>query len=187
MKRAAQLHGNEGLRLRCTSWNILADSLMRSNRHLYVRCDSSALQIHIRLPRLLEQLSLLQSDVLGLQEVEYFDQNFAPWMSRTGYRGLFKKRTGEQLDGVAIFFRESRFDLIHNEALEFRVLAEGCASQEEADRMRKDNVALICVLLDRWSGRELVVSCCHLLWNPKRGVRQGYILEVLAVMQRSLS
>lgn len=177
-----------GSSFRIASWNVLADSLLQSNRELYARDDSSTLLEHVRQPQRLWLIGQLKADILGLQEVERFEQSLASSMARVGYRGIYKQRTGGQKDGVAIFFRESRFELVYEEALEFRVLADGCASHEEADRMRKHNVALLVVLRDRWNaGRELLVSCCHLLWNPRRGLvklrQMQYLMARVAELQ----
>ena len=156
--------------LRCCSWNILAESLMRDNIHLYKRCHPVALQQ--RLPRTIDGLLQLNADIIALQEVEQesFDQAILT-LSQHGYEGMFKKRTGDQMDGVALLWRPSRLSLVHIEAVEYaRVLTASVQDRVMAERMRKHNVGLIGVFSDRDCGREVVVATTHILWNPRRGL-----------------
>ena len=171
MKRDAPESSGDQIRL--LSWNTLADSLLRGNLELYRRCNPTSLPESARLPLLLERLRLLCADVLALQEVEErcFEENLSPALAREGYRGVFKKRTGDQSDGLAIFYKVGRLELERAEALEHRTLADGISDEEEAERMRKHNVALILTLRDRTvPSKRLIVSCCHVLWNPRRGL-----------------
>lgn len=171
------------MRLRVASWNVLAQSLLREHRYLYHACDPRALHEHSRVARLVERLQRMQAQVLALQEVEQqlFTEALEPHLARIGYRGVFKKRTADQTDGVAIFFQTATLKLVHAEALEHRVLAEGISDRSEAEKMRKHNASLILVLHDRAEPQHrLIVSCCHILWNPKRGlVKLKQILHLL--------
>ena len=157
--------------LRVASYNCLAESLLRQNPQLYRDCERSALDPAWRFPRLVEQIECLHADVAGLQEVEAFDERWLPALAARGYGGLFKKRTGEQLDGVAVIWRRARLELIHAEPIEYRELAdEPGHDTETAERARKHNVGLLVLLRDMaCAGCELVFGTTHVLWNPKRG------------------
>lgn len=170
--------------LRVCSYNLLAQSLLRANATLYTSCPADAVHGPSRLQRLGNLLSHLNADVLALQEVE---QPTFEWLSAKlaaqGMQGVYKRRTGDQLDGVALFVRATRLDVLAVEEVEFRELADhgvdcvqpapgedtafGLRLQEMA---RKDNVALLLLANDTATGRKLVLGCTHILWNPKRGL-----------------
>lgn len=171
--------------MRLLSWNILADSLMSNNFKLYHLCDRSALPEAIRLHRTLEALVNLRADVIGLQEVERscFQDYLAPRLATHGYRGVYKKRTANQMDGVAIFYNTAKLELLHAEAIEHRTLAEGVRDVGLADKMRKHNVSIVLVMRDRMvPQRRLIASCSHILWNPNRGLVK--LRQIIHVMQR---
>jgi len=52
-----------------------------------------------------------------------------------GYRGVFKKRTGDKPDGCAIFWNRDRFSLIGKLAVDLR--------QPHVPLLDRDNVALM--------------------------------------------
>ena len=76
-------------------------------------------------------------------------------------------RTGNPVDGCAIFWRTARFNLLYEECIEFNKLG------------LRDNVAQICVLEFKTQngsapsstkGSSKVVVCnTHVLYNPNRG------------------
>ena len=157
--------------LRFASYNVLAQSLLAGNAQNYGTCAADALRAELRLPRVLAAAVALDADVVGMQEVEDFEDVFVPTLAAHGYRGAYKQRTGaEKTDGCALFWRHETLELEHLEAIEMRSLAEGVTPADEAQRLRKDNVALLGVFRERRSGRRVVVGCLHVLWNPSRGL-----------------
>ena len=160
--------------LRFASYNVLAQSLLEGNAQNYGTCAADALRAELRLPRVLAAAVALDADVVGMQEVEEFEDVFVPTLAAHGYRGAYKQRTGaEKTDGCALFWRHETLELEHLEAIEMRSLAEGVTPADEAQRLRKDNVALLGVFRERRSGRRVVVGCLHVLWNPSRGLREA--------------
>lgn len=110
-----------------------------------------------------------------LQEVDRF-HDLEEELAIRGYAGIWKMRTGNAVDGCAIFWQTNRFQLRHEEHIEFNKLG------------LRDNVAQICVLesnnrnpsenpslsfpssSDQSGGVNQVVICnIHVLFNPKRG------------------
>ena len=158
--------------LRIVSWNVLGDSLLRSNPYLYTACRPDALQWRQRLPGIINIIQRLNADVIALQEVENFQRDFQDPLHRyCSLDGVYKQRTGGQADGVALMWRSSRLSLLHVEAVEYaNALTRGVTSPAEDERMRKHNVGLIGVFLDRLAMREVVVATTHILFNPKRGI-----------------
>jgi len=168
--------------LRVCSYNLLAQSLLEANSALYSQSPADALHGPSRLARLGGVLSCMNADVLALQEVE---RPTFEWLSAHlethGMTGVYKKRTGDQQDGVAIFVRSTRLQVVTVEEVEYRDLADapidcvhpppaedtvfGLRLQEHA---RKDNVALLVLASDRMTGANVLLGCTHILWNPKR-------------------
>ncbi|KAI3825990.1 hypothetical protein L1987_00029 [Smallanthus sonchifolius] len=164
------------------SYNILADYLAINHRSkLYFHIPRHILDWESRKRNIMFELGLW-SDILCFQEVDRF-QDFEEGLKIRGYNGIWKMRTGEPVDGCAIFWRSSRFKLLHEEAIEFNKFG------------LRDNVAQICVLesLSEKSsagspspaacseGRNKVVICnIHVLYNPKRGeIKLGQVRILL--------
>jgi mRNA deadenylase 3'-5' endonuclease subunit Ccr4 len=102
--------------LRVCSYNLLAQSLLQANANLYASCPADAKHGPSRLHRLGHLLSHLNADVLALQEVE---QPTFEWLSaklgEQGMQGVYKRRTGDQQDGVALFVRATRLHVLATE------------------------------------------------------------------------
>lgn len=96
------------------SYNILAQHHVDSQPSLYYEHDSKSLRWAHRFDALKREINSFSPDILCLQEVQ---QNHLAEISEhfneLGYdTSLFKKRTGLQVDGCAVFFKKSLFDLI---------------------------------------------------------------------------
>ncbi|KAA8521485.1 hypothetical protein F0562_012158 [Nyssa sinensis] len=165
------------------SYNILADYLAINHRSkLYFHIPRHVLDWEWRKKNIIFELGLWSADILCLQEVDRF-QDLEELLKLRGYNGIWKMRTGDPVDGCAIFWRVSRFKLLHEECIEFNKLG------------LRDNVAQICVLElvhqndDKYtsalptssSGSNKVVICnIHVLYNPKRGeIKLGQIRVLL--------
>ncbi|XP_042412325.1 carbon catabolite repressor protein 4 homolog 6-like isoform X7 [Zingiber officinale] len=169
------------------SYNILADYLARDHwSKLYFHIPQYILDWEWRKRRLLIEFRLWTPDIMCLQEVDRF-HDLEEQLSTQGYTGIWKMRTGNAVDGCAIFWRTNRFLLKYQETIEFNKLG------------LRDNVAQICVLESRIinhadnetasfsesseqsSGANLVVVCnIHVLYNPKRGeIKLGQVRTLL--------
>jgi mRNA deadenylase 3'-5' endonuclease subunit Ccr4 len=62
-----------------------------------------------RKSKLVFELSLWSADIMCLQEVDKF-QDLEEEMKHRGYSAIWKMRTGNAVDGCAIFWRSNRFD-----------------------------------------------------------------------------
>jgi mRNA deadenylase 3'-5' endonuclease subunit Ccr4 len=62
------------------------------------------------------------ADVVCLQEVDVpiFHNFFRPQLKQLAYMGLYKQRTGNKTDGVAIFFQKDKYISTFQEWLLFR-------------------------------------------------------------------
>ncbi|XP_020242675.1 carbon catabolite repressor protein 4 homolog 6, partial [Asparagus officinalis] len=157
------------------AYNILADYLARDHRSkLYFHIPHHILDWEWRKKRLFLEFGLWSPDIMCLQEVDRF-HDLEEELTIRGYAGIWKMRTGNAVDGCAIFWRTNRFQLQHEEHIEFNKLG------------LRDNVAQICVLesrnqnpvdklstapasSDQSRGVNQIVICnIHVLYNPKRG------------------
>ncbi|XP_073006984.1 carbon catabolite repressor protein 4 homolog 6 isoform X3 [Typha latifolia] len=169
------------------SYNILADYLAREHQSkLYFHIPNYILDWEWRKKRLLFEFGLWSPDVICLQEVDKFHE-LKEELAIRGYSGIWKMRTGNAIDGCAIFWRDNRFQLRHEEQIEFNKLG------------LRNNVAQICVLESRIQGpvgndsaslpsssnqsrhaNQVVVCNIHVLYNPKRGeIKIGQVRTLL--------
>lgn len=169
------------------SYNILADYLAKNHwQQLYIHIPHHIMGWNWRKGRILLELGLWSPDIICLQEVDRF-QELHEELKPRGYGGINKERTGTATDGCAIFWRTSRFELLHEESIEYSKLD------------LRDNVAQICVLESKYSGNaqvgvvdsenseqkiggvnRVVVCNIHVLFNPRRGeIKLGQVRVLL--------
>ncbi|KAL0553298.1 hypothetical protein IC582_007188 [Cucumis melo] len=165
------------------SYNILADYLAMDHKHkLYHHIPHYMLDWEWRKNHILFELGLWSTDIMCFQEVDRF-RDLEEALKDRGFNGIWKMRTGIPVDGCAIFWRVSRFKLLHEEFIEFNQLG------------LRDNVAQICVLEQRsqdngdnsvtppvsTSNPNRVVVCnIHVLYNPRRGeIKLGQVRVLL--------
>ncbi|KAL6208165.1 hypothetical protein ACLB2K_019116 [Fragaria x ananassa] len=116
------------------------------------------------------------------QEVDRF-QELQDELKPRGYSGVYKMRTGNPLDGCAVFWRSSRFKLLHEECIEFNKLglrdnvAQICVLESLRKTSKKNNAALS----TSSPGSHKVVICnIHVLYNPRRGeIKLGQVRVLL--------
>ncbi|KAK7293642.1 hypothetical protein RJT34_16514 [Clitoria ternatea] len=165
-------------RFKVLSYNILADYLALGHRHkLYFHIPQHMLDWQWRKRRLIFELGLWSADIMCLQEVDRF-QELAEELKLKGYSGIWKMRTGNAVDGCAIFWQTSRFKLLYEESIEYNKLG------------LRDNVAQVCVLefinqngspqSSLTGNRKVVVCNIHVLYNPNRGeIKLGQVRVLL--------
>lgn len=165
------------------SYNILADYLALSHRSkLYFHIPRHLLDWEWRKRSILFELGLWSADIMCFQEVDRF-QDLEVELKFRGYTGIWKMRTGNAIDGCAIFWHASRFKLLYEEGIEFNKLG------------LRDNVAQICVLellsqnftentaalpTSLAHSKKVVICNIHVLFNPKRGeIKLGQVRTLL--------
>ncbi|KAF7817225.1 carbon catabolite repressor protein 4-like protein 6 isoform X1 [Senna tora] len=160
------------------SYNILADYLAIDHRSkLYYHIPHYMMDWQWRKKNIVFELGLWSADIMCLQEVDRF-HDLVEELNFRGYDGIWKMRTGNPVDGCAIFWRTSRFNLRCEECIEFNKLG------------LRDNVAQICVLelknqseslASSLTGSNKVVICnIHVLYNPNRGeIKLGQVRVLL--------
>ncbi|XP_047159568.1 carbon catabolite repressor protein 4 homolog 3-like isoform X2 [Vigna umbellata] len=86
-------------------------------------------------------------------------------MVKAGYAGSYQRRTGDSVDGCAMFWKTDKFRLLEGENIKFK------------DIGLRDNVAQLSVfeMCESYS-RRLLVGNIHVLYNPNKGeVKLGQI------------
>jgi len=152
-----QMHRNGPRALRILSYNILADALLYKHLYLYQNYHNAQLPVEkqpyffqwkyrkelllrqilgprqtgYRIPNIFERLhytndQIIQPDLICLQEVDHFEE-LSKELKQEGYRGLFKKRTGERTDGCAVFYKQTTIHMEAHHYLEFNRSAPHCA------------------------------------------------------------
>ncbi|XP_057312107.1 nocturnin-like [Hydractinia symbiolongicarpus] len=107
---------------RVFQWNVLADGLSISSvTENFCATPPQCLKWQYRKRLLLNEILSANADVVCLEEVDHFDDFFAPELKTAGYEGFFVlKRDSPCLrfpgnngpDGVAIFYRRNKYVLV---------------------------------------------------------------------------
>jgi len=162
-------HPSEEVTFKVLSYNCLAP--IYCTRAMYPYVAPYALEWDYRKFNILREILRYRPEVICLQEVEKpdFEEYFTPQLSREGYEGMFRKknRTGENVDGCAIFFKRDRFDVSSRYHIDFNdtsslylgILQDKASgstkpisdqrAKEMLKRLTKGNIALIVVLEEK--------------------------------------
>ena len=150
------------------SWNILAENY--AYHHFYKHLGKETgrvLDWKNRCKQILEHLGAIDADIICLQECQEFammQSVLAGW----GYDGEYKQRTGHKEDGLAIFWRREKFEIIGKSSwLEF-----GATMGREGE----DRVALRVTLA--YQRKTITIATLHL--DYKRPRSQIQMAELLA-------
>ncbi|KAL4513210.1 hypothetical protein Ndes2437B_g08253 [Nannochloris sp. 'desiccata'] len=144
--------------LRIMSYNILADHYAQEHaQELYASVPWAALEWTSRADMIAKEVAYWNPDVVCFQEVDHY-KHLQALLKPHGYKGVYTQRTGGRPDGLAMFWRRSRFT------------AEALKDLEFAPMDLKDNVCQLTVLRSKEeSSIALLVANIHVLFNPKRG------------------
>jgi len=166
------------------SYNILSQTCLDDNKDLYDASPPEVLEWDHRKHNLLKEIMHFKADIISLQEVnqDVYDEFFKPNLEMQGYKGVYKRRTGEEKhDGCAIFYHAEKFELKKTLPVDFN---------RGVEILDRDNVALLIMLQPKkdWTGGQdmrLCVATTHLLFNPKRGdIKLAQLAVLLAELDR---
>ncbi|KAJ0985648.1 hypothetical protein J5N97_004004 [Dioscorea zingiberensis] len=169
------------------SYNILADYLARDHRaKLYSHIPHHILDWEWRKRRLLLEFHLWAPEIICLQEVDHFS-DLEEELAHRGYTGIWKRRTGNAVDGCAVFWQTNRFKLRHEENIEYSKLglrdnvAQILVLESSSQNLKEGLVGSLPGSSDQLGGTNLVVICnIHVLYNPKRGeIKLGQVRILL--------
>jgi CCR4-NOT transcription complex subunit 6 len=153
-------------RITVLSYNILADLYAHSDA--YAHLPSWVLSWAYRRRQLLREILAYDSDVVALQEVQsdHLEQHIAPAMHEAGYEYTYKAKntkmfTGSKVssdgcitEGCATFWKTSKLKCVKADSIDYdkavdnmkMVKSNGADVSVHANRLRKDNIALLVVL-----------------------------------------
>nr|GLL22005.1 carbon catabolite repressor protein 4 homolog 3 [Ipomoea trifida] len=154
-------------RFTVVSYNVLGDRNALKHGDLYRYVPSVYLNWDYRRAVICEELLQLSPDIICLQEVDkYYD--LLNVLEKAGYAGSYKRRTGDYVDGCAMFWKADKCQLLEGESIEFKQFG------------LRDNVAQLSVFEmpegSETGSRRVVIGNIHVLYNPHRGdVKLGQI------------
>ncbi|GAB4860961.1 hypothetical protein Ancab_036121 [Ancistrocladus abbreviatus] len=145
------------------SYNILGDRNASKHKDLYRNVPPLYMKWSHRKSVVCEEILGWSPDLICLQEVDRF-YDLLSIMQKAGYIGLYKRRTGDNVDGCAVFWKADKLHLLGGESIEFK--RHGL----------RDNVAQLSVFEMIKTKRRFVVGNIHVLYNPSRGdVKLGQV------------
>ncbi|XP_034481423.1 2',5'-phosphodiesterase 12 [Drosophila innubila] len=106
---------------RVVSYNLLADLYADGDyarKTLFPYCAASALKIDYRKQLFIKELVGYNADLLCLQEVDIkiFDYDLKPVLETYNFKGIMTPK-GTCAEGIAMFYRSSRFELLNSYVL----------------------------------------------------------------------
>ncbi|KAH6906332.1 glucose-repressible alcohol dehydrogenase transcriptional effector [Coprinopsis sp. MPI-PUGE-AT-0042] len=163
------------------SYNILCERY--ATERLYGYTPSWALAWSYRKQLILKEVMEYDTDFICLQEVDVaqYEEYFLTNLEDHGYSGVYwpKSRANRMsneadrrlVDGCAVFFKTSRFQLVEKQLLEFHQLAMHRQDFSKEDYMfnrvlSKDHIGVVCLMEEKATGTRFVISNAHIHWDP---------------------
>nr|XP_004661365.1 2',5'-phosphodiesterase 12 [Jaculus jaculus] len=170
--------------IRTVSYNILADTYAQtefSRTVLYPYCAPYALEVDYRQNLIQKELTGYNADLICLQEVDraVFADSLVPALEAFGLEGVFRIK---QHEGLATFYRKSKFHLLSQHDISFQEALESdplhkdllgklvrypLAQEKVLQRSSVLQVSVLQSVTD--STKKICVANTHLYWHPKGG------------------
>ncbi|KAH1234194.1 Carbon catabolite repressor protein 4 5 [Glycine max] len=151
---------------------------------LYSNIPHSFLEWDRRKRLILEEINNYNASILCFQEVDHFN-DLDDLFQNSGFKGVYKARTGEAQDGCAVFWKDKLFKLLHQEDIEFQRfgmrnnVAQLCVFEANHDKKESDACNLT-TMTPSTGKRRFVVGNIHVLFNPNRGdIKLGQVRLLL--------
>ena len=162
-------------KVRVVSYNVLCESAVKKYKfELYPKQTRDELNPEKRLAKIFEdELKRLKPDIINAQEIEEKRFEWIKSMLKT-YEGYFVKKGRGKTDGVATFYKTSKFSL-SKMMPQIRVALRGTDD---------DAFGLVLVLENKKKRTIVVNGNAHILFAPKNGlVKLAQVKEILEVME----
>jgi Ca2+-binding EF-hand superfamily protein/endonuclease/exonuclease/phosphatase family metal-dependent hydrolase len=119
----------------------------------------------VRAPKIVQTIQDLDADILSLVELDRYHDFFQAELDRIGLDSVWVKRPRPaSLDGCAVCWKKSKFELVANETLTY---------SDTADASRKDRVALMTLLRTQTPPHQkLIFVSTHFARNPECRVQE---------------
>ncbi|XP_006457329.1 hypothetical protein AGABI2DRAFT_79322 [Agaricus bisporus var. bisporus H97] len=162
------------------SYNILCEKY--ATERLYGYTPAWALLWDYRKELILNELLASDADFLCVQEMDVaqYEEYFSKHLSRD-YTGVYSPKSraktmdNEQerrfVDGCAIFYKTSRFQLVEKQLIEFSAVAMQRQDFKKTDDMfnrvlGKDHIAVVCLMEDKQTGTRFIIANTHIHSHP---------------------
>ncbi|MCO5568482.1 hypothetical protein L7F22_022181 [Adiantum nelumboides] len=159
---------------RFASLKVLSTEICKKHRgQLYSFVPFDVLGWSYRRRKLLDDLDQISADIICLQELDTF-KDLRSELSQRGYLGLYKVSTRAP-GRCAIFWKEKRFKLLHEESVDFASLgfrsnvAQLCVFQSTVPGTADEEVSTSLGSRDHNRRNCLLVGNIDPLFNPRRG------------------
>lgn len=170
--------------LRFVSYNILADLYADTDtarNELFPYCPAAVLALDYRKSLYLKEIAGYNADIVCLQEVDrgVFNDDLVPFLSTVGLTGVFNAKGGQVAEGLACFYRDSKFKLIESHSI---ILSDAIKTEpvlqdlyskileneKLAERFLSRTTALQVALLESLQvpKKRLLVGNTHLYFHP---------------------
>ncbi|KAK7380040.1 hypothetical protein VNO78_32387 [Psophocarpus tetragonolobus] len=173
------------------SYNTLGVENASKHPDLYSNIPHSFLEWDRRKRLIHEEINNYNASILCFQEVDHFN-DLDDLFQNSGFKGVYKARTGEARDGCAVFWKKKLFSLLHQEDIEFQRfgmrnnVAQLCVLEANHDKQESNtcNLTTINMICDYKAQstrkRRFVVGNIHVLFNPNRGdIKLGQVRLLL--------
>lgn len=157
------------------SYNIMAYNFTKIEWFPY--CNPEYLHPKYRAPRILNEISQTDPDVLLLQECDHdlFLEFYKVNLEDMGYKTVYMISNTNRIVTNVVAYKKKAFTL---DSYTYLDLNEGLEKLDEVFQKHKE--ALILVLTHTNTGRKVVVTNTHLFWNPDfEFVKYGQISKIL--------
>jgi CCR4-NOT transcription complex subunit 6 len=153
--------------MRVVSFNTLAQVYGKSS--WFQHTDRRLMKWKARFEALTSYLTAIEADIMALQEVDNYAEQWEPWARDAGYASHYVRRTQagkEKKDGSVVAWKRDAFSLVAAKAVHFNDLANGVETEEEKERYVRDCVANLTLLRRTADDTELLVASTHIFWDP---------------------
>ena len=166
-------------------WPSWAKGLLTAGRQRQIeRCDKETFDWSVRSPRLWADVKAAGTDLITLVECDHYDDFWRDRLQAAGYSSVWRKRPrGNSPDGCTIAWRNSTFELIAHDGVDFADSIDGQA-RGELDR----TLLLALLQFKRNPQQRVVIATTHLARNPEnrqqhlpRGYQYGLLFRELLV------
>lgn len=172
--------------VRCLTYNILA--AMYAEQRKFPYCSEVAINKYYRRQLLMKELLGYNGDILCLQEVQMgvFKFDLSPVLQNAGFDGYHTRKSGPRSEGLACFFRRSKFRVVSQEDIHlnkainkdkdifYDLLSKVAGNSLDLESFANQYSVLQILLLEHLDNpkRRILVANTHLYSNKdKPGVR----------------
>ena len=169
------------------SYNILAQSLC-NRRGTLSHCSKEECRWNFRRENLRREIAHHNMDIIGLQELDYYDTFWKQELEKMGYLTEFSPQFNAEKNnqpmpyGLLIGFKKDKFKLVRFEVIDYKkeIMNKELTLIEQYEVGMSGNIAMVAVLESVQDPHlELIVANTHLYWRPVSNLVRCRQIEVL--------